>query len=1059
MKKAAVKTATIAAKAKPDEALAGALADARRRLDDVTRLVSDWVWETDADLRLTSVSHRVFEVLRILPHELIGSRLEDLGTFVDKNGEPLQVTWRAPFRDIRFETETREGDYRTFLVSGLPVFDAARGTFQGTRGTAEDVTERKRAEEALRQSEERATKARMQLEEIIDILPSSVNIYDSDDRLVLCNRVYRDLYEQADFIRIGARKEDIIRAGLERGFYPSAWGREEDWFRERIEYKRSLTESISQSLVEMRSGWRQILERRTRDGGTIGVGMDVSELICAQEALRESEQRFRDFVEVTYDRIWETDGQHQFTIYTAARWSESRLTPEEVLGKTPWELYAIDPYAHEHWRRHMEDLEARRPFHDFEHVFVDEDGEEHHWSVSGKPIFDADGRFEGYRGTARNITETKKAEKAIRDSEARFRSLFEDSAIAASLATPDGRFAQVNEALCDFLGYTEAELLSMNVAEVTHPDDVETTVRARLEVIRGGTDRYRQEKRYVRKDGAVLWGLLSISVIRDETGTPRYSLGQVQDITERKKAEAALSESEARLRAFMEHSPNTVALKDTEGRYTLFNPASERTWRLSAGEVVGRTTQEVFPDELATRFQEQDRRIMRTGEAMFTEENMVRRDDERTVFTVKFPVRTVEGKVTGIGLIGTDVTELKRAEEALRRAKEEAKFANRAKSDFLSSMSHELRTPMNAILGFAQLLDSNLKEEMSERQAVYVRHILDSGNHLLELINDVLELAKIEAGKIPMSIQTVAAGDVIAECVVTAVALGRDAGIAIEDESAGRSLPPVRADQTRFKQALLNILSNAIKYNRTGGRVTVTAAPTDERRLRVSVTDEGSGIPENRRNELFRPFSRLGVDDSGIEGTGIGLAITRQLMDLMGGGIGFESALGQGSTFWVELPLADTDGPEVREGMVGSVAATVLDGKSAETCTVLYVEDNPANLRLMGEIVARLPGMRMISAHTGELGVALAREHCPDVIVMDINLPGMNGLEALSRLRERQETRAIPIIALSANTMPKDVERGLALGFNRYLTKPIDVGEVGAALEWALSDRSPRRSA
>ncbi|MDP6884097.1 MAG: ATP-binding protein, partial [Rhodospirillales bacterium] len=370
-----------------------------------------------------------------------------------------------------------------------------------------------------------------------------------------------------------------------------------------------------------------------------------------------------------------------------------------------------------------------------------------------------------------------------------------------------------------------------------------------------------------------------------------------------------------------------------------------------------------------------------------------------------------------------DVTE--RKESALReqQAKQEAETANRAKSEFLSSMSHELRTPLNAILGFGQMLEVNPKEPLTESQKEYVGYVLKGGQHLLELIDDVLELAKVEAGKVALSIEHVQVQPVLDECLSLIRSMADERGIELLVGGGFEEETRVHADRTRFKQSLLNLMSNAVKYNRDEGKITIGCHEVPGAMLQVSVTDTGAGIPEDMQKELFEPFRRLGAENTNVEGTGIGLTITKQLIERMDGKIGFVSEVGKGSTFWIELPLAR--GKPIEEASADrQTAAEQAVEMQDVTGTVLYVEDNPANLDLMEVIVAGIGDVAMISAHNAELGIELAKSKSPDLIILDINLPGMDGFEALRKLQSLEKTKNIPVIALSANAMPKDVERG-----------------------------------
>ncbi|MGF6182460.1 signal transduction histidine kinase/ActR/RegA family two-component response regulator [Massilia sp. UYP32] len=441
-------------------------------------------------------------------------------------------------------------------------------------------------------------------------------------------------------------------------------------------------------------------------------------------------------------------------------------------------------------------------------------------------------------------------------------------------------------------------------------------------------------------------------------------------------------------------------------------------------EIEGRTRE--LEDTHSTILREAQQRTRAQQEVMRLNEQLEQRVDERTL-------------------------QLALANAELANANEEAKSANQAKSAFLSSMSHELRTPLNAILGFAQILTSDTLPSTLEQKKEFANHILKSGRHLLTLINEILDLAKVESGTITLSMEPVALADILLEVrtMIEPIAATRKV----------RALFPavdgavVMADRTRLKQVLLNLLSNAVKYNREEGAVVVSCEQSGPERLRLSVQDTGHGLNPEQLANLFQPFNRLGQEAGAQEGTGIGLVVTRRLVELMGGEIGVTSSPGVGSVFSIELgstaPLASAlpeRGPEAQ-------AAPSAPPAEGEPHLVLYVEDNPANLRLVEEIVAFRRDLRLLSAPDGHLGLELAKAHRPDAILMDLNLPGMSGFEVLRQLRADPETTWIPVIALTANAMPRDIERGMAAGFHRYLTKPIDIEKFTEAINSTLAQR------
>jgi CheY-like chemotaxis protein/anti-sigma regulatory factor (Ser/Thr protein kinase) len=389
----------------------------------------------------------------------------------------------------------------------------------------------------------------------------------------------------------------------------------------------------------------------------------------------------------------------------------------------------------------------------------------------------------------------------------------------------------------------------------------------------------------------------------------------------------------------------------------------------------------------------------------------------------------------------------KQVELELNKAMAVAEKANLAKSDFLSSMSHELRTPLSAILGFAQLMGSGSPAPtVSQKRSI--DQILQAGWYLLELINEILDLALIESGKLSLSLEPISLAEVMHECQAMIEPQAQKRGISVAFPQF--EIPYfVKADRTRVKQVLINLLSNAIKYNNVSGTVVVGCIASTPGRIRICVKDTGDGLTPEKLTQLFQPFNRLGQEANAEEGTGIGLVVCKRLIELMGGVIGAESTVGNGSVFWIELNL--TAEPQPATGTAKPTAVTQAQVQAdAQLRTLLYVEDNPANLMLVEDLIARRPDIRLLSARDGNRGIEIARASRPDVILMDINLPGISGIKALRILAEDPTTAHIPVVALSANAIPRDIEKGLEAGFFRYLTKPIKVIEFMNTLDVAL---------
>jgi len=522
---------------------------------------------------------------------------------------------------------------------------------------------------------------------------------------------------------------------------------------------------------------------------------------------------------------------------------------------------------------------------------------------------------------------------------------------------------------------------------------------------------------------------------------------------------------------------------DAQGVIQIFNVGAERMLGYSAAEVVNRISpagisdaQEVvaraaslsleFGTAIQPGFEALVFKATRGIEDIY-ELTYIRKDGSRFPAIVSVSaLRDGQDKVIGYLLMGTDNTARKRVEQEqaqldqrlreqqlalvetnleLETARAIADKANRAKSEFLSSMSHELRTPLNAVLGFAQLLASD-KPPPTASQQRSLDQILKGGWYLLQLINEILDLAMIESGQVMLSQESMGLSEVLRDCQAMMEPQAKKRGIDMRFTSLEQPFF-VHADRTRVKQVLINLLSNAIKYNRNGGSVTVTAGARGEGRVCLRVTDSGSGLSAVQIEQLFQPFNRLGREHGGEEGTGIGLVVTKQLVELMGGTIGVESEIDVGTTFWIELAASQEP---VLEPAALLETDIEIEEEPANKRTVLYVEDNPANLILVEQLVARRVNLKLLTATDGYAGIELARAYQPDVILMDINLPGISGFACLKLLRDDAATARIPVLALSANAMPRDVERGIDAGFFRYLTKPIKVLEFMEALDLAL---------
>lgn len=638
---------------------------------------------------------------------------------------------------------------------------------------------------------------------------------------------------------------------------------------------------------------------------------------------------------------------------------------------------------------------------------------------------------------------------------------FENGLQAVLITDPAGVILRVNPMFSEITGFSAQEAVGKTPKILNSGrHDSEFYKTFWLHLIQDG--RWDGELWNRRKNGEAFAALENISAVRGPNGDIRYFVAMFQDISERKRSHDALQRAYGENRAITEAIHDNLYMLDESGRLVWWNKRMQDVTGLSEEALRGRAGATFFIEEDRAMVQTAIRACFETGYAE-VQARMITAAGPVYYHYNGVRVLDEQGHVIGITGAGRDISESKEAEARINQlnqeleqrveertaellaAKLEAERANHAKSDFLSSMSHELRTPLNAILGFSQLLQfsSNLTQEELDN----VDEILKGGRHLLELINEVLDLAKIEAGHLDLSLEPLDCGEIAQESLNLLQPLKERYQVSLQAILPDAQIY-VLADKTRLKQVLLNLLSNAFKYNRPNGSVTLRIETVAPDKVRWIVQDTGIGIPPERQANLFQAFNRLGVDQVEIEGTGIGLVISKKVTEAMGGTIGFESAYGTGSTFWIELPCSRDSGDIAITHQQTDLAAA---DPSATVHTVLYVEDNTANVKLMESFIKLLPNLRLITAHNAELGLQLASAHLPDLVIMDINLPGMNGYDALHQLNAMEETRHIPVIALSANAMEKDIAKGKASGFFDYLTKPIEISLLMKAIQGALN--------
>jgi PAS domain S-box-containing protein len=600
---------------------------------------------------------------------------------------------------------------------------------------------------------------------------------------------------------------------------------------------------------------------------------------------------------------------------------------------------------------------------------------------------------------------------------------------------------------------TRAITLSMEHSAAIKPGFEALVYKAAYEI----EDVY--ELTFIRKEKSRLSAIVSVTALRTDQGPIIGYLLIATDNTARKDIEDKRLWAEESCQLMVESvSECAIIMLDEEGKVKSWNAGAQRIQGYSTKEIIGRHNSCFFSQE-DVDIKKPERALREAATVGRSEDNGWRvRKDGSTFWAnvVMTAIRDSNGALRGYATLERDMTERRRVEAELTAARGTAEAANFAKSEFLSSMSHELRTPLHAILGFAQLMESDAPSP-TPAQKVSIDQILQAGWYLLALINEVLDLSLIESGKLSFSTEKVSLPEVMIDCQAMMEPLAQKRGIIMTFPHFEESCF-VMADRTRVLQILVNLLSNSIKYNRPNGSIQVECSVRKEGYYRICVADTGMGLTEDKLAQLFQPFNRLGQEAGSEQGTGIGLVVTKRLVEIMKGTIGVESRVGEGTKFWIDLVMTS---PLRHDFTQADVSTHSQDGVkfTGPVRTVLYVEDNPANLKLVTMLIARRSDLRLLTAETGNFGVEMAQAHLPDVILMDINLPGISGLQVLSLLSKHSATALIPIIALSANANPRDVDIGLQAGFFKYLTKPIKVDELMETLDLGLALAEANRPA
>lgn len=919
----------------------------------------------------------------------------------------------------------------------------------------QDITKQKAAQEGIKR-----------FSQIIEQSPFSVVMTDLDGKLVYANAFAAK--------SSGYSKEDILGLGFEK-LYPT----------------QTIEVTFKELLANLQEGkeWRGTIEGRKIDGSPrwesgiffpiaddsgmvknyIGIIEDITDKLAVEEALNQSERRSSEIAEHSRTVIWEVNIDGLYTYVSPVSETVYMRKPEEIIGKLHY--YDLHPEAgrEELIAMFEEAKQQKLTVMDLENPIELPGGEIIWVSTNATPFINCNGDLVGYRGSDKDITAKKIADEAVR----KFRIISDQANYGTAIAHLDGTLQYVNEAYARMHGYAPEELMGNNVI-MLHDPTVLDYPEALFEEIRGSSGFAAKEVMRLRKDGTSFPALMSSAIIGDASTGDSFLSATIIDITERKEMEQTLIELNTtletrieertqalrwsneelvqeianrkrfetelqiksnELQTFFDVSLDLMCIADLSGNFVKLNQAWVDLLGYTMQDLLTRKFLEfVHPDDLDSTLEVMGHLSQQQRVVSFTNRYKTADGNYRFIEWHSVPVGEL------IYAAARDITERIQQTEALTLARKVADEANQSKSEFLSRMSHELRTPLNSILGFAQLLAMG---HLAEAQQKGVNHILRSGRHLLDLINEVLDISRIEAGRISVSVEPVSVQHVLVETIelLTPYAQSRRISLHMPEQIDKKLM--VLADQQRLKQVITNIMNNALKYNKDGGDVWVTAnlmpiTSNGARYVCISVKDTGVGIASSDLDKVFNPFERLSAVDTPTEGTGLGLTVVKQLLELMGGTVKVDSELGKGSTFEVYLPYTRSrfdkllDEQDMQNGH--------LVAESSLKATILYIEDNNSNLELVEQILAMSQeNVELVHTAYGGMALAKAKECKPSLILLDLNLPDTHGSQVIQWLKNDEVTRHIPVIVVSADAMPDQVKELMRLGAVNYLTKPLDV--------------------
>ena len=1017
---------------------------AMRRLTDAQRIgqIGDWEWFPKTESIVWSP--QVFEILGRDP--LLGpprNYEEYTAIFDEENRAILKASVALAITTGEtqgHEVSLQRPDGRRIQIRGVVVPRGAEdGHVVNLHGTIQDITASRQTEAALHRSEA-----------LFRTL-----VQTSWDCFHLVEPTGQIIYESPSVTRLlGYLPEEMVGHNALEFVHPEDVARIMGGVDILAETGSLRTVTLRVRHKDGRWRWVESYEVNLRehpDVRAIAVNYrDITERVEAEAAAR----RLAAIVESSADAIIGKDTSGIITSWNRGAEKVFGYTERDMVGTSVMRLIPSDRQSEEHYiigtvlrGESVENFETKR---------LTKDGRLIDVAVTASPIRDSDGKVIGVSKVARDITARKIAEASANQ----LLSVLEASLNEIYIFDAETlRFDYVNESARRNLGFSMETMRGQTPLDFK-PEFTAESFAALVAPLRSHErPKIIFETVHQRADGSIYPVEVHLQLV-EQNEKPVF-LAVINDTTEARRVKEALKASEADFRILAESMPQMVWITRADSWNVYHNQQWVDYTGLSVEESAGHGwSVALHPDD-----QERGARAWAAATATgshYTVEFRIRRADGiyRWWLVRGVPQRDAAGQIVKWFGTCTDIHDLKQAEleiqtlnsdlerrVALRTselvtATQEAEEANRAKSDFLSRTSHELRTPLNAILGFGQLLEGEVRDP---EQVDSVEQILRAGRHLLELINEMLDISRIEAGHLELALQAVPVSEIFGETLALVRPMARDRGITLDPfESTARVL----VDRQRFKQVVLNLLSNAVKYNRPGGRVTCRAAEHGAGRVRVSITDTGIGISTADADKVFTAFGRFGIATTNVEGIGLGLAITRQLTELMGGQIGYESVLGEGSTFWVDLPLA-TQAVAGRETSAHAAEPAAPPVERAAR-KLLYIEDNVSNLRLVTRIIARRPAVEFLSAANGTLGLEMAREQLPDMILLDLHLPDIDGDEVLRQLQADPATAGIPVVMLSADAISARREQTLAAGARAFLTKPIEVRAFLAVIDQHL---------